>query len=324
MKNRSYRVPSIAIVTTLTVAFLFVITGFLLTFNEENTFQDIGDKGNYFETTEDITVSLYVYEYSDIIYSYDINQNTITINQTMEDSNSVYELVFTSDESVMVKDFAGSYYLYGYTEIANITLQSSEIIQVEINFIEGDQSLEPFVAVDTNDGSYTGTYMIIGGFLLGAITIFVGIILFVRSRPKTVYPQYQRTSLQDNNYQSPIEALIETDKRFCEACQIDKEKAWMRYMHPHTIMGTSKDNPFITDLVEIEGIMKSVFEMEGMHFRWKPIYAFISDDDTLGVTVGLYKRNYMKDGTEQEDKGKYMTVWKKVNGEWKAVFDMGN
>lgn len=118
--------------------------------------------------------------------------------------------------------------------------------------------------------------------------------------------------------------LFDADTKFCEECQIDKEKAWMRYTADFSIMGTPKHHPYITDRVTIEKGIKQVFDLENIKFTWEPVHAFISEDETLGVTTGVYTRIHTDNGEEVKTIGKYCTTWKKIDDEWKIVLDIGN
>ena len=57
--------------------------------------------------------------------------------------------------------------------------------------------------------------------------------------------------------------------------------------------------------------------------NFKADYVSVSGD--LGVTAGPYQLTMMDNGKKVEDKGKYVTVWKKQSdGSWKVVRDIFN
>lgn len=57
--------------------------------------------------------------------------------------------------------------------------------------------------------------------------------------------------------------------------------------------------------------------------NFKADYAAVSGD--LGVTSGPYQLTMMDNGKKVDDKGKYVTVWKKqADGSWKVVRDIFN
>jgi len=118
--------------------------------------------------------------------------------------------------------------------------------------------------------------------------------------------------------------LSKLDLQFCKESKIDKEKAWDKFTSSEIVMGTPKDIPFIDDKNEIIKMLKNLYSVPSMDFDWKPQYEFVSGDETLGVTVGVYKRVYMKDNKEVIDTGKYISVWKKIDNDWKIILDMGN
>ena len=60
-----------------------------------------------------------------------------------------------------------------------------------------------------------------------------------------------------------------------------------------------------------------------MVLSWHPRRAETASSGDFGYTYGPWEIR-KKEGGPILVKGYYGTVWKKVNGEWKAIFDMGN
>ena len=58
----------------------------------------------------------------------------------------------------------------------------------------------------------------------------------------------------------------------------------------------------------------------GLKLRWAPLFARISDDGTLGYTIG----NYTAETPRGVSKGKYLTVWRRTPEGWRVVADIGN
>jgi ketosteroid isomerase-like protein len=57
-----------------------------------------------------------------------------------------------------------------------------------------------------------------------------------------------------------------------------------------------------------------------LKLRWAPVSARISDDGTLGYTIG----NYTAETPRGMSQGKYLTVWKRTPEGWRVVADIGN
>lgn len=118
--------------------------------------------------------------------------------------------------------------------------------------------------------------------------------------------------------------LFDIDLQFCKESQTQGSKAWDKYLSDNAIMGGGPHEPYqIGKEVFMPGL-ESFFDLEDLKFDWEPKHAFISDDETLGVTTGTYKRSFRQNSKVVNRDGKYTTTWKKFNDEWKIVLDIGN
>lgn len=57
--------------------------------------------------------------------------------------------------------------------------------------------------------------------------------------------------------------------------------------------------------------------------EWFPQEAEVSSSGDFGYSWGFYK-SYSKSNPSLINEGKYVNVWKKINGEWKVIIDIGN
>jgi ketosteroid isomerase-like protein len=119
-------------------------------------------------------------------------------------------------------------------------------------------------------------------------------------------------------------SLMATDRAFDAATAARGEDGFAWFIADD--MTTIRENE---DVVHgkpgfVEG-WKKIFSTPGMSVRWQPEMARISDDGTMGYTVGAYQVLRKQDGAEsQVGSGKYVTIWRRqADGAWKAVFDSG-
>ncbi len=63
-----------------------------------------------------------------------------------------------------------------------------------------------------------------------------------------------------------------------------------------------------------------VFANKGFTLSWTPTKAEAAKDGTLGYTYGDYEA---KNGASVSH-GLYVTVWRRENGRWKVVLDLGS
>jgi len=120
------------------------------------------------------------------------------------------------------------------------------------------------------------------------------------------------------------QAVMDLDRQFCKDCETGKERAWASYFAEDGFMITQGTRDNIVGKSAIEDAMKSTFALSDIVFFWEPNFCEISDDATLAVTKGTSMLQYTKDNETVTLNGNYTTIWKKVNGEWKISWDIGN
>ena len=65
--------------------------------------------------------------------------------------------------------------------------------------------------------------------------------------------------------------------------------------------------------------------LPGLSIRWEPLRVEVAKSGEIGYTSGTYTLSYTgADGKTASDRGKYLEVWKKVNGKWKCTSDAYN
>ena len=55
-----------------------------------------------------------------------------------------------------------------------------------------------------------------------------------------------------------------------------------------------------------------------------PEQIVVASSGDMALDRGTYRMTVAPDGTEQTDTGKYVVVWRKIGGEWKAAADIFN
>lgn len=64
--------------------------------------------------------------------------------------------------------------------------------------------------------------------------------------------------------------------------------------------------------------------LPNVSITFEPTSIRVSDDGTMAYDVGTYRLAYDGPSERVEDNGKYLVVWERRDGEWKAVADMIN
>lgn len=73
----------------------------------------------------------------------------------------------------------------------------------------------------------------------------------------------------------------------------------------------------------ILSLMGPAFANPGYSLSWEPDLARSSLDGTLGLTSGRYSSTTLEAGQMVVRKGRYVSVWKRVEGRWRVSLDTG-
>lgn len=103
-----------------------------------------------------------------------------------------------------------------------------------------------------------------------------------------------------------------------------KEEAWKDFFSEDAVMATFGHKPNIEGRDEIFKAMQRFYKIPDLVFKWEPLFVDVSEDLTLGYVTGIYERTFTYNKKKCKETGKYTNIWKKINDEWKIVFDMGN
>ena len=74
----------------------------------------------------------------------------------------------------------------------------------------------------------------------------------------------------------------------------------------------------------IQQTWTSMMQMPGFNLNIVPDKIIVSSSGDMALDRGTYSLTIAPNGTTQTDTGKYVVVWRKVGGEWKAAADIFN
>ncbi len=117
-------------------------------------------------------------------------------------------------------------------------------------------------------------------------------------------------------------SLIDADRAFNRATQDAGAEGWVSFFDPEGAM----IQPGIGEIAGLDAIRSAMSESlstEGVSLTWEPDRAHVSDDGSLGFTVGHYE--FASPGVDQVGKGLYVSIWRRQpDRSWKVIMDLGN
>jgi ketosteroid isomerase-like protein len=85
------------------------------------------------------------------------------------------------------------------------------------------------------------------------------------------------------------------------------------------------NEPAARDNAAIRASWSNLLALPGLALKWEPKRVQVAKSGELGYTSGTYTLSFTgPDGKPASDHGKYLEVWKKINGKWKCSSDMYN
>ncbi len=119
-----------------------------------------------------------------------------------------------------------------------------------------------------------------------------------------------------------LQALLRTDREFDKASARGGAAAWASFFAEDGMMMPAGGD-IVTGRDKIQQAMSGAFSTPGFSLRWEPVGGAASGD--LGYTYGVYKSTRIAaEGKAVTSHGKYVTIWRREGGAWKAVVDIGN
>jgi uncharacterized protein (TIGR02246 family) len=74
----------------------------------------------------------------------------------------------------------------------------------------------------------------------------------------------------------------------------------------------------------IRGMVAEMFALPNLAFSFAPTKIEVAESGDIAYEIGTYRFAADMPSARLDDEGKYLTVWKKVGGEWKIASDMSN
>ncbi len=82
--------------------------------------------------------------------------------------------------------------------------------------------------------------------------------------------------------------------------------------------------PAVRGRAAIVEFWKRFLELPGVDLRFEPQVIKVAEAGDLAYDIGTYSLSYGAAQARVQDRGKYLVVWERVSGEWKAMVDTFN
>ncbi len=118
------------------------------------------------------------------------------------------------------------------------------------------------------------------------------------------------------------EALLEADRAFARETAARGVEGWLDF-HLEDAHNVPAAGPAVVGHAAIRERMTAFLADTTQFFTWEPVFAETAADGSLGFTYGDWSTPDLSIDSVTS-RGRYLTVWKKHDGEWKVTVDIGN
>ena len=112
--------------------------------------------------------------------------------------------------------------------------------------------------------------------------------------------------------------LRDADLDFAKQTAARRLEGWMEFFADEA--SNIHDGVTVTGKTALRAWYEPIFANKDFSLTWTPTHAEAAKDGTLGYTYGNYEA---RNGVAVSH-GMYVTAWRRVNGRWKVVLDLGS
>ncbi len=119
-------------------------------------------------------------------------------------------------------------------------------------------------------------------------------------------------------------ALLEADLAWSKAGAAKELERFCSYVAQDGAM-LPPNAPIVAGKEAIRGMISELYSQPGFAINFQASEAEVSRAGDLGYTIGAYELTHDDPaGNATTDRGKYVTIWKKQEGQWRVVVDIWN
>ncbi len=118
------------------------------------------------------------------------------------------------------------------------------------------------------------------------------------------------------------EALLGADRAFARETAARGVEGWLDF-HLEDAHNVAAAGPAVVGHAAIRERITAFLADTTQFFTWEPLFAETASDGSLGFTYGDWSTTDLSTDSVTS-RGRYLTVWKKHDGEWKVTADIGN
>jgi uncharacterized protein (TIGR02246 family) len=123
--------------------------------------------------------------------------------------------------------------------------------------------------------------------------------------------------------QNDEQAIRDTNTRWLDLI-VKKDAAAVAALYTENGAFMAPNAPIATGRAAIQAAWQGMFEMPEVALTFEPDEIVVSSSGDMAYDRGTYKFSAAGEGGPMTDEGKYVVVWRKVDGQWLVAADIFN
>ena len=157
--------------------------------------------------------------------------------------------------------------------------------------------------------------------VLCVAAISAAVPLTACSQPTT--ERAQAGSEDQAQTQNDEQAIRDTNTRWLDLI-VKKDAAAVAALYTENGAFMAPNAPIATGRAAIQAAWQGMFEMPEVALTFEPDEIVVSSSGDMAYDRGTYKFSAAGEGGPMTDEGKYVVVWRKVDGKWLVAADIFN
>ena len=121
-----------------------------------------------------------------------------------------------------------------------------------------------------------------------------------------------------------IKHIKELERSYCDDVSKHGPQGWLKYLADDVVFTTSGHHPDVRGKDTVRKRLEGLYKADYVLYHWDVEHVDVSDDFTLAYSYSTYTYKIRNSGEQHVYIGKDCNIWKKIDGKYKVIMQIGN
>lgn len=126
------------------------------------------------------------------------------------------------------------------------------------------------------------------------------------------------------NKEEVIKHIKELELSYCEDVNTLGVKGWLKYLSDDVIFCTQGHHQSVKGIETVKKRLTGLYTADYVLYHWDVEFVEVSDDFSMAYSYSTFTYKIVKGEDRKTYIGKDCNIWRKINGKFKVVMQIGN